>query len=63
MDKKNDPEVTGEAQTAYLLKREALLRASKENTGSSPSALESMLAKISEEVTTDAAERQGRRET
>lgn len=49
--------LTGEAQTNYLLRREAARRASTPSTGSSPPAMEATLASISAEVTAEAVER------
>lgn len=57
MNNDEKPELTGEARTDHLLRREAVRRASTQGTGGSPSALESVLAAISAEVAAEAAER------
>ena len=60
MDKEHDQGLTGEAQTSYLLRREAAYRASASGSGSSPPAVEATLASISAEVMAEAVERLNR---
>jgi hypothetical protein len=50
MNKDEKPELSGEAWTDHLLRREAVRRVSTQGTGGSPSALESVLAAISSEA-------------
>lgn len=57
MDEASGRGLTGEAQTDYLLRREAARRASTSGTGGSPPAVEATLAGISAEVTAEAVER------
>ncbi len=57
MSEENGPGLIGEAQSDYLLRREAVRRAAASNTGGSPPALEATLASISAEVTAEAVER------
>lgn len=60
MNRENDPELTGKSQTAYVLRREAVRRASISESENSPSALDATLARISAEVTEEAMERLSR---
>ena len=57
MDEGSGRGLTGEAQTDYLLRREAARRVSTSGTGGSPPAVEATLASISAEVTAEAVER------
>jgi hypothetical protein len=60
MDKEDRPALTGEAQTSYLLRREAARKAAASGSSSSPLAVEATLASIAAEVTADALERYNR---
>lgn len=61
-DEDDQPVPTGDARTAYLLRRAAAGHASTPSTANSPSALDATLARISAEVTAEAAERLDDRE-
>jgi hypothetical protein len=60
MDEKDGRELTGEAQTNLLLRREALRRASASNANGSPTAVEATLASISAEVMEEAIARRSK---
>jgi hypothetical protein len=60
MDKQDDRELIGEAQTNLLLRREALRRASASNANGSPQAVEATLASISAEVMEEAIARRNK---
>lgn len=55
MTESDDPDPAFDRMTARLIHREALRRAALDLTTSSPSGLESALARISAEVTAEAA--------
>jgi len=55
MDQPDPPDAAFDAMTARLLRREALRRAAEELNTASPPGLESVLARISAEVTAEAA--------
>jgi hypothetical protein len=57
MDDQDTPDAEYNAMTARLLRREALRRAAAEMNTTSGPGLESMLARISAEVTAEAADR------
>jgi hypothetical protein len=57
VEEDNGSGLTGETKTDGRLRREALRRAGSAGTGTSPAALETTLASISAEVTTEAIER------
>ena len=55
MDDTDKPDLAFDTFSARLIRREALRRAALELSTTTPAGLESALAKISEEVTADAA--------
>ena len=60
MDEKDGRELTGEARTNLLVRREALRRQSASNANGSPSAVEATLASISAEVMEEAIARRSK---
>jgi hypothetical protein len=55
MTEQEKPDAAHETFTAHLIRREALRRAAAELATTTPAGLESVLARISAEVTADAA--------
>ena len=60
MDEKDGRELTGEARTILLLRREALRRQSASNANGSPPAMKATLASISAEVMEEAIARRSK---
>jgi hypothetical protein len=60
MGKEDGRELAGEARTNFLLRREALRRATASNANGSPPAVEATLANISAEVMEEAIARRAR---
>jgi len=56
MTDQDDPDPAFDTLTSRLIRREALRRAAQELSTTTPAGLESALARISAEVTADAAE-------